>query len=115
MELMFGCLGNGVTVWKKGTENTVAHIDDCGAYKLYKLVPFSAVNEIKKHAAEQRDKYRTEYLKQDRLTQYGRFLDSLSMKQFADWIKEEPPHDTVDKIYDLYIKAFVERSGYTMP
>lgn len=115
MELLFGCLGNGTTVWKKGTNNTVAHIDDCGAYKLYKLIPFSAVNDIKKYAAAQRDKYKTEYLEQDWLTQYERFLDSLSMKQCVDWIKEQPPHDTVEQIYDLYIKAFVERSSYTMP
>lgn len=51
MNLMFGCLGNGITVYdrnqtRSGDYLTVAHIDPCGAYKLYQPLPDDAKAQI---------------------------------------------------------------------
>ena len=59
VDLMFCCLGNGVTVCDRsrlehGDYKTVAHIDPCGAVKLYDgTLPPEALEKIDGHAAAQ--------------------------------------------------------------
>lgn len=66
--LNYGCLGNGVTAWR-GDYRDVAHIDPCGAYKLYTRVSRKELASIEDMARMEGSDF-TEYW--NRLSPYRR-------------------------------------------
>lgn len=69
-DLMFGCLGNGTTVFNRsrmeyGDYKKVAHIGDCGAVTWYEkpeTLPEYARQEINDHAAAQAEKFKHDFV-----------------------------------------------------
>lgn len=118
-DLMFCCLGNGVTVcdrsrMRHGDYETVAHIDPCGAYKLYsEELPEAAVKQINAHALRMVKDFKRAFTLLGRVGALDMMYSSMNIKQLLS--KGRLGDLTVEQMYALYIENTCENRHYVMP
>ena len=119
VDLMFGCLGNGVTVCDRsrmehGDYKKVAHIEPCGAVKLYDAtLPPDALEKIDAHAAAQARNFKHGFIHLGRAAALEMLYDRMTINQIvAHKINKEL---TMDQIYSRYIEIVCENDKRTMP
>lgn len=121
-DLGFGCLGNGTTVWNRmreigGDYETVAHIDPCGAYRIYAAdMPEYARREIRKHAAAQMERAYDDFM---RLSQPGALhitMERMNTRQWMEFLGQPRRIQdwSNDELWTLYVRVVCE-CGYTSP
>lgn len=121
-DLGFGCLGNGTTVWNHmrevgGDYETVAHIDSCGAYRLYvSNMPEYAKKEIREHAAREMDRARADFMALTQPRALHITMERMNTRQWVEFLGQPRSiHDwTNAELWDLFIRLVCE-SGYTSP
>ncbi len=120
-DLMFGCLGNGVTVCDRshmvnGDYKTVAHIDPCGAYKLYCPLPQEAVQRIRHMAQGEGERFAAHW---ESLTPSRRHYELaeyvLRWAQYKEIGAEAIQRMSAEESLKLYQKYTCVNGGYTMP
>lgn len=121
-DLMFGCLGNGITVCDRnhlcgGDYLTVAHIDPCGAYKLRHPLPDEAKAQIICHAQaaartfEETWRNESPLRRMNELTEY--VMTYRQVKEAGGY--KVLLHMTAEQTLALYIKCTCVNGGYTAP
>lgn len=120
-DLMFGCLGNGVTVCDRsrmvgGDYQTVAHIDPCGAYKLRCTLPPEAIQQIKCMAQSEEKRFAAHW---ESLTPSRRHYELaeyvLRWSQYKEVGADAILRMSAEESMKLYQKYTCINSGYTMP
>ena len=120
-DLMFCCLGNGVTVCDRsrlenGDYKNVAHIAACGAVKLYdKKLPPEALQSIYQQARAEGRNFKEKFFQLSRLSALEQMYDRMTLKQYVDRLEAGTKALTMDDIYREYIKHECENCGYIMP
>lgn len=121
-DLMFGCLGNGITVCDRsrtssGDYLTVAHIDPCGAYKLYKPLSDEAVKQIIHHAQAAARTFQEEWNGTSQLRRMNELTEYvMTYRQVKDMGGIGAIlHMTAEQTLSLYIKYTCINKGYTAP
>lgn len=122
-DLMFGCLGNGITVCDRsqivnGDYKTVAHIAEWGGVKLYDArlrSDRSAMARIEAQAVGQRDKFRSWWMAQRYICQYSMWYNSLTFDQVAQLHDGTHRDQPAEWYYAEYIANHNRRHGYEMP
>lgn len=119
MNLMFGCLGNGVTVCDRdrtehGDYKNIAHIDPCGAVRMYvKTISPEARETIERHAALLRDVYREGFMRMNRERAVDEVYDRMTIPQWLEhrdlWQMDR------EALYALYIETVCANDHRTMP
>lgn len=121
LDLMFGCLGNGITVCDRsridgGDYKTVAHIDPCGAYKLRCSLPLEAVQRIECMTRNEGERFAAHW---ESLTPSSRHCELaenvLRWAQYKEIGAEVIQHMSAEESLDLYRKYTCINNGYTMP
>ena len=122
VDLMFGFLGNGVTVCDRsrqehGDYKTVAHIDPCGAVRLYdEKLPADAVKKINDHASTQARNFKHGFIHLGRAAVLDTLNDILNVGQFLIVFHEDGiAGKSVEEIYQAYIKYVCLNGNRTMP
>lgn len=121
-DLGFGCLGNGTTVWNRmrevgGDYETVAHIDTCGAYKIYAAnMPEYAKREIREHAAVQMERARADFMKLSQPRALHVTMERMNTRQWVDFLERSMSFRdwTNEQLWELYVRTVCE-SGYVAP
>lgn len=119
VDLMFCCLGNGVTVCDRsrlehGDYKTVAHIDPCGAVKLYDgTIPPEALEKIDSHAAAQARNFKHGFVHLGRAAALDMLYDRMTPGQLV--ARESSEGQTMEQIYRRYIEIVCENDKRTMP
>lgn len=106
-DLMFGHFGNGTTVCNRaqtehGDYKIIAHISEGGNIKYYDdkgKLPVEVIERIEKSAADNRQKFREEFVKQSKIKQYEIILDTLPMNY-------EPPKDAYRTGWDELLNYY---------
>lgn len=119
-DLGFGCLGNGTTVWNRmcevgGDYETVAHIDPCGAYKLYvSNMPEYARKEIRAHAAQEMKRARIDFMKLSLPKALHITMERMNTRQWVDFLGQSKSLQdwTNEQLWELYVRVACE-FGYT--
>lgn len=120
-DLMFGCLGNGVTVCNRsrmdhGDYMTVAHIDPCGAYKLYaQNLPEDAKAQIARHAAGEARRFRQSFDRLRREAALDMVYERMTVHQQLERRDEPLWQMSRPQLYDLYIRIVCENEHRIMP
>lgn len=148
IDLMFGCLGNGVTVCDRGAvsksliwpsavgeadlktqrvfnlariENgdykTVAHIDPCGAYKLYCSLPPQTVEQIARQARGEGERFAAHWESLSPVRRHRELAEYvLRWAQYRETGGAAVIlHMSADESLDLYRKYTCINGGYTLP
>ena len=119
VDLMFCCLGNGVTVCDRsrmehGDYKTVAHIEPCGAVKLYDAtLPPDALEKIDAHAAAQARNFKHGFIHLGRAAALEMLYDRMTISQFVAY--ESSKEQTMDQIYSRYIATVCAGDKRIMP
>lgn len=121
-DLMFGCLGNGVTVCDRAQlvnndYRTVAHISDFGGVKIYDqrlATNTDAMCMIRRHALDQECNFRRWWFQQTYMTQYALWYESLSLSQMLGSRNQWPKEKTAAWLYGEYINNSCQRGQYAM-
>lgn len=95
-DLMFGCLGNGITVCNRaqtehGDYKIIAHISEGGNVKYYddkNTLPAEVIESIEKHAADSKQEFQSKFVKQPKGRQYEIILDSLPIGKLLELPKD---------------------------
>lgn len=120
-DLMFGHLGNGITVCDRsrmvgGDYKTVAHIDPCGVYKLHCPIPPEAVQQIKRMAQSEGERFAAQW---ESLTPSRRHYElaeyALRWAQYKEIGADAIQRMNAQESLKLYQKYTCINSGYTMP
>ena len=120
--LMFGCLGNGLTVCDRSREEGgdykhVAHIDPCGAVRLYdRSIQPDDLAQINAHASAMAGEFKEWFLRQRRDYVLDMLNNRLNVGQFLlvfhdDKIAEKSMED----IYQTYIRYVCMNDQRRMP
>ena len=118
-DLMFGCLGNGLTVCDRARQENgdykhVAHIDPCGAFKLFdKSLPPEALQAINAHALRLADDFRARFLRLRDADAMDELYALMTPAQQLMYTSEGGPDR--EYMYGLYIRFTCENHGYSMP
>ena len=122
VDLMFCSLGNGVTVCDRfrqtcGDYWTVAHIDPCGAIRLYdEMLPDDAVKKINDFANRQARIFKNEFIRLDRAAALDMLNDLLNVFQFLIVFRDDGiAGKSMEEIYTAYIKYVCLNHKRTMP
>ena len=121
-DLMFCCLGNGITVCDRtreecGDYKTVAHIDSCGAIRLYdgKLTA-QALTRINEQAAAQARNFKHGFIHLPRAAALDMLNDILNVSQFLTVFHEEMiTGKPMEEIYQTYVKYVCLNGRRNMP
>lgn len=119
-EIHFGCFGNGLVAYdvnstKHGDYENVAHIDSCGAYRLYKKLPEDVVALIVTHAKDEANHFRKQFINEtltrraDELDRAMTWEDCKAVKAAGINLYELSP----DKQLAYYCYFFCKNSNYT--
>ena len=116
--LAFFCFGNGIVVVDRrrqehGDYKRIAHIDACGAVKLYDdNIPPVSLNAIAYHAITQAEEFRRRFL---RLREWAALDEVYSRMTLAQHFEYTCQGGT-DREYmlSLYIRLTCENLGYTV-
>lgn len=117
-DLMFGCLGNGITVFDRAREEnndykTIAHIAAFGGIKLYDCTyPSPALEQIYQQARNAAETFRSAFLLKTIADMRLMILNSMTLKQSCC---HTPLPTEPDQLYDEYIRIVCTNTGYTMP
>lgn len=120
-DLMYGWLGNGVTVFdlsreEHGDYKTVAHIDPCGAVMFYETVPPEIRSRIFGHAAPIAEQFKTAFLRQRKEKALDALNNRLNIGQFLSvFCQDNIAEKSTEEIYAAYIKAVCAGGRRTMP
>ena len=120
-DLMFGSLGNGLTVFDRaqrqsGDYKTVAHIDPCGVYKLYCVLPADAVSQIKQMARSEGERFAVYWQNVTPARRHHELIEYvLNWNQYTEIGCEAILHINADESLDIYRKFTCENGGYTLP
>lgn len=120
-DLMFCCLGNGVTVADRlqtdGSDyRNVAHIADTGDLRIYDQRLRSdpaAMAQILHHAAALRESFRTQWFALSYTAQYARWYDSMSLPQLLTARYDTPAEKPSEWLLSEYLSNHARRHGYT--
>lgn len=90
-DLMYGRLGNGVTVYDRAHKDypTIAHISEGGNVKYYEDVPQDVKADIDRHAASIKEKFQADFCNLPRLRQYEIILDNCSITKSLEYHGKE--------------------------
>ena len=120
-DLMFCCLGNGVTVADRlqtacNDYRNVAHIADTGDLRIYDqrlLSDPAAMAQILHHAAALRADFRKLWFSLPYQAQYQRWYDSMSLPQLLTARNDTPADKPSEWLYSAYLSNHARRHGYT--
>ena len=118
-DLMFACLGNGVTVCDRarmehGDYKTVAHIDPCGAVKLYDdALPPEALEKINRQAAMERDDFKHGFERLSRERALDCVYDRMTVAQ--QLARRDVWRMSREALYALYVETVCENERRKMP
>ena len=122
IDLMFACLGNGVTVCDRsrqeyGDYKTVAHIDPCGAVKIYDdKLPADALSRINEHAAAQARNFKHGFVHLPKPAALEMLGDLLNIGQFLIVFHQDNIAEKgMEEIYQTYIEYVCKNMKRTMP
>ena len=117
-DLMFGCLGNGITVCDKssmenGDYKTVAHISEYGGMKLYRGhgLDSESVKRIENMAKTQAKFYYMKFMLYQKELQIRELCQIVKYDQMKGMKLSEM---TSQELYDAYIKYACINEGYKM-
>jgi hypothetical protein len=120
VDLMFCCLGNGITVCDRAHMNggdyaTVAHIDPCGAIRYYtRDLPGYAREIIEGHARRRAVDYRRWFLRLSRYSALDAMYDRMYPDQIVDAARNPLPPDN-GGIYARLIDVICGNEKRIMP
>lgn len=123
-DLMFGCLGNGITVCNRAREvggdyPTVAHIDNCGAISYYMdetKLPEYARREINSHAGAQAINFKHGFLHLPKAAALEMLYDILKIEQLRLVFRDRDYAGiSREEIYNSYIEYTCLNEKRTMP
>ena len=120
-DLMYGWLGNGVTVFdlsreEHGDYKTVAHIDPCGAVMFYETVPPEIQSRIFGHAAPIAEQFKAAFLRQRKEKALDELNSRLNISQYLLTFQEDRICEKgMDEIYLAYIRAVCCGGRRVMP
>lgn len=120
--LMFGCLGNGVTVCDRSREEHgdykhIAHIDPCGAVMFYEQsTPPEIRQQVFNHATALAADFRDMFLRQRKHEALSALNNRLNIGQFLSvFCQDNIAEKSMEDIYAAYIKAVCAGGRRTMP
>lgn len=121
-DLGFGCLGNGPTFWNRmrevgGDYETVAHIDPCGAYRLYvSNMPEYAKREVREHAAREMERARADFMTLTQPRALHITMERMNTRQWLDFLGHPRSLKdwTNEQLWKVYVRTVCE-SGYVSP
>lgn len=123
-DLMFGCLGNGTTVFNRsrmeyGDYKNVAHIDDCGVVAWYEkpeTLPEYARQEINDHAAAQARNFKHGFVHLPKSAALDMLNEVLNIGQFITVFHEDGiAGKSIEEIYNAFIEYTCRNGKRTMP
>lgn len=122
-DLMFGCLGNGITVYDRSREEhgdykPVAHIAAWGGIRIFDPqveCDLDAMERIWNMAKREQENYRIWWNLQTWGTQYTAWICSLPPKKQLNARAEGPEEKSSDWLLQAYIENQNTRHGYEMP
>ena len=121
-DLMFGCLGNGITVCDRSREEhgdykTIAHIDPCGAVQFYEgSMPPDVRTKILNHAGILASDFRDMFLRLRREQALDMLNDRLNVGQFLLVFQEGKIYEkSMEEIYQSYINSVCRGGRRVMP
>lgn len=118
MNLMFGYLGNGITVCDRermeyGDYKKVAHIDDCGAVRLYDTkLPADGLARINAYAAEKAQDFKNRFMALPYTAVVNKLYNTLTAAQF---VETNFSGKTNEQLYWLYITYVCLNQRRQMP
>lgn len=123
-DLMFACLGNGITVCNRarkvgGDYPSIAHIDNCGAIRYYmdaNKLPQYAREDINNQAATQARNFKHGFLHLPKYDALKMLDEILNVGQFRIVFQDRNIAETsMEEIYNTYIDYTCRNSKRTMP
>lgn len=122
-DLMFCCLGNGITVCDRSREENsdykhVAHIAAWGGLRIrdpHIKCDLDAMERIWAMAEKSLADYRAWWFSQSYATQYCSWYDSMTIRQIVDTRNEWPKEKSAEWLYSQYIINSNRNHGYEMP
>lgn len=122
-DLMFCCLGNGITVCDRNREEhgdykNVAHIAAWGGLRIYDpylKCDLTAMERIWAMSKESQADFCAWWFRQTYMTQYKAWYESLTISQKIDSRESFPEEKPSEWLLQEYIANCCRRSGYEMP
>lgn len=118
-DLMFGCLGNGITVWDRSRNEgsnykTVAHISEFGGVRLFKNHGLSdeSIARIHQHARRQAEAFHVHFLNLPYSRQLEYYYNVMTHAQFLE--RGKSGDKTAQQLYEAYVSCACANHGYEM-
>lgn len=121
-DLMFGCLGNGITVYDRSRQRnndyvTVAHIASWGGLKLYDSQigrNYDAMQKITAQCLQQQEDFKKRWFEASYWRQYTMFYESMTLSQQLSPHDDWPREKTSDWLYRQFLHYIAKNSGYKL-
>ena len=122
-DLMFCCLGNGITVCDRrqeesGDYKTVAHIAEWGGLRIRDKRlrnDLEAFARLQAQAASKADKERARFFRLPYAAQYELWYESMTLSQQLHDRNTWPVEKSPEWLYSQYIRNSNRKHGYEMP